>query len=34
KEAIENWLRHARDRIEAKKKKRTSASPTGLKEFS
>ncbi|CAG7702902.1 unnamed protein product, partial [Allacma fusca] len=22
KEAIENWLRHARDRIEAKKKKR------------
>ncbi|CAG7730434.1 unnamed protein product, partial [Allacma fusca] len=23
-----------RDRIEAKKKKRTSASPTGLKEFS
>ncbi|CAG7731948.1 unnamed protein product, partial [Allacma fusca] len=22
KEAIENWMRHARDRIEAKKKKR------------
>ncbi|CAG7662641.1 unnamed protein product, partial [Allacma fusca] len=32
KEGIENWLRHARDRIEAKKKR--TASPTGLKEFS